>query len=106
MFGCCLFVSMFHNQSLNNLISKLQEKALRLIYKDKTSSFDELLKKGNTFIIRQRNNKTFVMKRYKVKHKIAPKRMCELCKKTDDPFNLPNDYTFRTYTVKTVQYST
>ena len=69
-FGCCPFVRMFHNQSLNNLISKLQERALRLIYKDKTCSFDEL----------QRNNKKFAIERYKVKHKIAPKRMCELCK--------------------------
>ena len=69
------------NLYLNNLIGKLQEKALRLVYKDKTSSFDELLKKENTFIVCQRNNKTFVIKRYKVKHKIAPKQMCELCKK-------------------------
>ena len=36
---------------------------------------------------------------YKVKHKIAPKLMCELFQVTEHPYNSRNDYTSRTYKV-------
>ena len=36
---------MQHTRSLNNKINKLQERSLRIVYEDYTSSFDNLLKK-------------------------------------------------------------
>ena len=41
-FAYCLLVWMFHNRTLNNRINKLQERALRLVHNDNTSSFYEL----------------------------------------------------------------
>ena len=39
---------MFHSRNLNNRINQIYEKALRLVYKDYTSSFDEFLLKDNS----------------------------------------------------------
>ena len=41
-----------------------------------------------------------------VKHKIAPKLMCELFQETVHPYNLRNDYTFKTFNGNTVHYGT
>ena len=42
-FGYCPLVWMFHSRTLNNRINALHEKALRLVYKDTTLSFEDLL---------------------------------------------------------------
>ena len=51
----CPLIWMFHNRTLNNRINKLQERALRLVHNDNTSSFYELLQKDNSFTIHHRN---------------------------------------------------
>ena len=66
-------VWMFHNRYLNNRINKLQG-ALRLVYKDTTSSFNELLEKENTFPIHRK----LPIEMFKVNHKTARKLICEL----------------------------
>ena len=60
---------------LNNRINKLQERALRLVHDDKTSSFYELLQKGNSFTIHHQNIQKLAVEIYRVKHHIAPKVM-------------------------------
>ena len=44
-FNYCPLIWMQHTRSLNNKINKLQERSLRIVYEDYTSSFDNLLKK-------------------------------------------------------------
>ena len=41
---------MFYNRTTNNKINKLHERALRLVYDDYLSAFEELLEKNNSFI--------------------------------------------------------
>ena len=43
---------------------------------------------------------------YRVKHRIAPKTMCELFNEANVPNNLRQDVSFRSYNVKTVLYGT
>ena len=43
-FGYCPLVWMFYSRSLNNRINRLNERALRLVYKDPNLTFDELLR--------------------------------------------------------------
>ena len=43
---------------------------------------------------------------YRVKHRIAPKIMCELFNEANVPYNLRQDVSFRSYNVKTVLYGT
>ena len=40
----------------------------------------------------------------KAKHEIVPKQICELFQETEQPYNLQNNHTFRTYNDETVQY--
>ena len=97
---------MFHNLTLNNRINKLQERALRLVHNDNTSSFYELLQKDNSFTIHHRNIQKLALEMYRVKHRIAPKIICELFNEANVPYNLRQDVSFRSYNVKTVLYGT
>ena len=40
---------------MNNKINRFHERALRLVYSDHVSSFDELLKKDRSFSVHHRN---------------------------------------------------
>ena len=93
---------MFHNLTLNNRINKLQERALRLVHNDNTSSFYELLQKDNSFTIHHRNIQKLALEMYRVKHHIAPKIICELFNEDNVPYNLRQEVSFRSYNVKAV----
>ena len=65
-FAYCPLIWMFHNRTLNNRINKLQERALRLVHNDNTSSFYELLQKDNSFTIQHRNIQKLAFEMYRV----------------------------------------
>ena len=44
-FNYCPLIWMFHSRTMNNKINRIHERALRLVYSDHVSSFNELLKK-------------------------------------------------------------
>ena len=47
---------MSHSRNMNNIINKIHEKTLRLVYKDEENlSSDDLLKKDKSVSIHQRN---------------------------------------------------
>ena len=71
-FGYCPLIWMFHNRTLNNKINKLHERALRLVYNNSTSSFDDLLSMDNSFSIHHRNLQKLAIEMYKVKHSLSP----------------------------------
>ena len=54
-FGYCLLLWMFHSRKRNSRVSKLHEKALRIVYQDYTSSFTEILEKGKSTSIHNTN---------------------------------------------------
>ena len=74
-FGYCPLVWMFHNRTLNNRINKIHERALRLVYNDDESSFENLLLKDNSFTIHERNIQTLAIELYKVVNHLSPKIM-------------------------------
>ena len=45
---------MFHSRQINHKINKLHERALRIVYNDHFSSFEELLSKDKSVIVQQR----------------------------------------------------
>ena len=53
---------MFHSRTINNKINRLHERALRLVYSDYNSNFDELLKKNESCSIHDRNVQTLAIK--------------------------------------------
>ena len=46
---------MFHSRQLNHRISKIQERALRLVYKDNKLTLNDLLELDNPVTIHRRN---------------------------------------------------
>jgi hypothetical protein len=77
-FNHCPLVWMFHCRTTNNRLNKLQERALRLIYKDKNLSFEQLLEKDESFTIHDRNIQKLAIEMYKVKNKLTPVPFQEL----------------------------
>ena len=71
-FSYCPVVWMFHTKELNNQISSLNEKALRLTYQNRNSSFDELLKLDKSVSIHYRNLQYLLTEKYKVKMGLSP----------------------------------
>ena len=66
---------MFHSRSLNNKRNSLHERALRITYGDRSSSFENLLKKDNPVSIHHRNIQALTTEMFKVKINIAPEIM-------------------------------
>ena len=60
-FGYCPLIWMFHSRNLNNRINKIQERALRIVYDDTFSSFNELLKRDGSLTIHEKNIQTLAI---------------------------------------------
>ena len=58
---------MSHSRVLNNRINSIQERALRIVYKDYKLSFDHLLKKDESVTIHQRNLQFLATEIFKTK---------------------------------------
>ena len=71
---------MCHSRRINNQINKLHERALRLVYNDKSSSFWELLERDNSVTIHERNIQVLLTEIFKVKSGAAPEIMTEIFK--------------------------
>ena len=61
-FNYCPLIWMFLSKQLNNRINKIQEGAIRLVYKDKKLTFNNLWKLDNSVTIYQRNLRYFQQK--------------------------------------------
>ena len=57
-------------------------------------------------VMNHRNIQKLALEMYRVKHRIAPKIICELFNEANVPYNLRQDVSFRSYNVKTVLYGT
>ena len=73
-----LQVEHLNSRTLNNKINKLHERALRLVYKNETLTFDELLDLDNSVTIHQKNLQKLATEMYKVKNHISPIPVQEL----------------------------
>ena len=71
-FGYCPFVWMFHSRKLNSRVNKFHERALRIVYQDYASSFTEILEKGNSTTIHNRNIQLLATELFKVKNGLLP----------------------------------
>ena len=62
---------MFHSQKSNNKTNLLHARALRIIYNDQISLFQELLGKDNSFTVHHFNIKSLANEIFKVINNIA-----------------------------------
>ena len=105
-FGYCPLIWMFHSRTLNNRINNLHERALRIVYKDHYSSFEDLLLKDKSFTIHHKNLQKLATEMYKVKHGVAPLIMNQIFEVTTSHYNLRNNREWATHNVRTVNNGT
>ena len=104
--GYCPLVWMFHSRSLNNKINSLHERALKITYGDRSSSFENLLKKDNSVSIHHRHIQALATEMFKVKNKIAPEIMKEIFAPKMSSYDLRNNNSFKRRRVKSVWHGT
>ena len=82
-FGYCPKAWMFYGRQENNRINHLRKRALRIVYNNYESTFENLLELGNLVSIHHRNIRLLSIESDKFKHNFSNQVMSEL-------FNLRN----------------
>ena len=93
---------MFINRGANRRINRLQERSLRILYKDDILAFEELLQQNNSVTIHTRNIQILATEMYKVYNNKTPDFICQLFSKSNVTYNLGNVSDFERPTVDTV----
>ena len=97
-------VWMFHSHKQNHHINRIHERVLRVVYKDYNSSFDELLKKDNSYNVHDRNLQKLLTKIFRVKMNLGPEIMKEVFEVIEDPHVLRNDLKLKWRKIHSVRY--
>ena len=96
---------MFHSRQLHNRINKIQERAVRIVYKDNKPTFDDVLKLDNSVTIHQQNLQKLATEIFKVKNSLVPKIMTEVFEIEEPHYNLRFEANyFKTENVKSAHY--
>ena len=104
-FNYCPLIWMFHSRQLNNRINRIQEKVLRLVYKNDKLTFDDLLKVDNSVTKHQQNLQILATEIFKVKNSLAPEIMTEVFEIKQPHYNLRSEAShFKRENVKSTHY--
>ena len=98
---------MFHSRRLNNKINNVHDKALRTVYFDCKSTFQELLDKDASFSVHHRNIQTLPIEIYKQIHGLLPATMDKVFRINRNlTYNLRTQNDFSRRVPQTVKYRT
>ena len=104
-FNYCPLVWMCHSRSLNNKINWIQERALRIVYRDYKSSFKGLLQKDQSVTIHQRNLQYLPIEIYEVRMGISPKILNEIFRfSKNSVYSLRSGIQLEKPSINTVQF--
>ena len=103
-FSYCPLIWMFHDRALNAKVNKIQERALRIVYKNSHADYETLLKLDNAVSIHQCNLQYLMIEIYKTKKNLNPSFMSEIFEARDVQYNLRNKNTLGIPNAKTTSY--
>ena len=103
-FNYCPLVWMFCSRNANNLINKIQERSLRLITNDKTSTFEHLLQANNEITTHQRNLQVLMVEVFKIINGFAPPIKEDFFLFRENTYNIRNFQIIYNGSKKTVRY--
>ena len=101
-FGYCPIIWMFHTKMLDHHINGIHERALRIAYKDHSSTFEQLLELDNSVTIHIRNLQILAAEMFKFVNGIAPENIRSLLPINKTKRNLRSDNPFLTHNIKSV----
>jgi len=106
-FGYCPLIWIFHgNRTLNNVMNRIHERALRLVYYDETSSYEELLSKDGSFTIHDRNLQKLAIEIYKFHNGLGPDILNDIFKIKTRNYDVRNHTIIESRNVNTVYNGT
>ena len=95
---------MFHDRRVNTKINYIHERALRIAYQDRTSSFEELLITDNSVSIHQQNLQLLVTEIYRTRINLNPPFMKEIFVEREVHYNLRVMYNIYARKPRTTAY--
>ena len=105
-FRYCPLIWMFHSRGLNHKINRFHERALRITYNDKSSSYGELLTKDRSVTIHHRNIRALAIEIYKVVLGISLPLLNEVFVPRQCSYELRGNSFLERRRVKSVRYGT
>ena len=103
-FNYCPLIWMCHSRTTNAQINKIHERALRIVYADNTSSFEQLLNKSESVSIHHRNIQFLAMEIYKALNNLSSSLMSELFKTKETKYDLRKGRMIVSRNVHTTRY--
>ena len=105
-FSYCPLICMFCSCSLDNLINRIHERALRLIHNDHVSTFQDILEITKEKTIHQNNLQSLAKEIYKLSNGLSPPKMNEAFMIGNNKYNLRNFKCVYSTNERTVKYGT
>ena len=88
-FSYCLLIWLFYSKTANNEINRTHKRALRILYRDYKSTFEELLERDNTKkTTHTKNLQKLMVEVYKSFNHLIPEYIWEFVVKKDVQYNL------------------
>ena len=87
-FNYCPLIWMFHSRIINDKINPQRERYVRLLYGDKSSSFEKLLERDKSVTIYTRNLQILATEMLRVYRNICPPIFSEICHQRGNNYNL------------------
>ena len=87
-FEYCPIVWVFHSRRTNDKINRLHERALRIVYDDNVSTFDQLLAMDTSFCIHHQNIQRLLIEIYKTLHDISENSLKDFFVKRESTISL------------------
>ena len=105
-FSYCPLIWMFHDKNINNKINRIQERALRIAYKDNNSPYEKLLENDNSVSIHQKNLQLLMVEIYKTRNHLNPSFMMDIFEEKSMPYQLRSSSNLNLPKVRTTCYGT
>ena len=103
-FNFCPMAWHFCSKTSTNKMEKIQERALRFIYDDQNSSYDELLHKANLPSLEIRRLRTMAIECFKIIHDLSPPCLSNLVSRRESTYSFRYTNILDIPRVRTVTY--
>ena len=105
-FNYCSLIWMCHSRSCNARINKMHERALRIVYSDNISSYEQLLENSGSNKIHHKNLQALAIEIYKALHNPSNSLMSDFFRIKTSKYNLRSTDTLVSKSAKTVHFAT